>query len=582
MHDILLTTHQPEILRQTLKARFVPGTNLTGGLASASWRFLLPTLQPKHVLFLGAPSMPTLEIFAGMSQLVLVAVPQAAAAEALEQDIEKRQLRNVHVLAYHFGQRLPLKDRVIDLMVLSDGFDLQTVKQDNLLLTEIARLLHDRGTLYFEVQNVLDRASGQMFLKLLKILGVSAYRAFWVTPFRGELRTAFPLHDDSKAEQLFSAVLYGQSVKNRLASRLGQMMSRARLATSFMPRRAVLVQRGPMARKLDSPPHYLVQAAWQSGIDIDGMRYWLSARGKYNSNKTIFFLYRKSRAGTQIVVKMTRAPEFNHRLENEFRVLQDIRQRRLVKLSTVPEPLFLGHHAGLAILGQGAVQGKPFRSRTRATVDCPVARNAIVWIEAFGKKSAQDSDVPASAVGEILAGLFRRFADVYRLDGDEYEFLQAQVDRMRESDRLLPLVFFHGDLGTWNILVADVDDRAIVIDWEAGDPNGLPLWDMFYFLRSYGNWMYRKKGKQDAIGSFREAFFTNSEIGAHFVSVVKQYCDAVGLEPQFAEPLFYTCWMHRALKESARLTPDTLDSGRFIELLRFSMQHRASLEIARL
>jgi len=582
MQSILVANPQPAILHQTLQPRFVPGSNLTGGLAGAAWRFLLPTLRPQHVLFLGKVPISTLDIFAGISELVLLAVPDAFASSNLHDEIKKQPWRNVRIVSYHSEQRLPLKERSIDLIVLADGFDLQNVKRHNLLLTELARVLHDEGVIYFEIRNVLARGSGQVFLKFLELLRVDGYRAFWLTPFQGEWRTAFPLNDDRNAEQLFSAVLYGQSFKNRLASRLGQIMSRAKLVTPAMPRRAVLVQRSRLTRKLDSPPRYLVDTARRSGIDLEGMRYWVSARGKYNSNKTVFFLYQKPGTRMQIVAKMTRAPQFNRRLENEFRALREIRAHHLVNLDTVPEPLFFGLHAGLAILGQTAVQGKPFRSSTRAAVDCHIARNAVDWIVELGRGSTPGRSASAAEVHAVLAELLQRIAAVYSLRRDEYEFLQAQVACFLINGATIPLVFFHGDLGTWNILVSDVDDRVIVIDWEAADPMGLPLWDLVYFLRSYVNWIFRKKGQHDGLASFREAFFSDSEAGAHVTAAVRHYCNAVGLEPRFAEPLFYACWMHRALKEAARLTPETLDSGRFFQMLRFSIRHRASLGIARL
>ena len=46
-----------------------------------------------------------------------------------------------------------------------------------------------------------------------------------------------------------------------------------------------------------------------------------------------------------------------------------------------------------------------------------------------------------------------------------------------------------------------------------------------------------------------------------------------GLAESLVAPLFYTCWMHRALKESTRLTREQLHAGHYIRLLRLCMQH---------
>jgi aminoglycoside phosphotransferase (APT) family kinase protein len=48
-------------------------------------------------------------------------------------------------------------------------------------------------------------------------------------------------------------------------------------------------------------------------------------------------------------------------------------------------------------------------------------------------------------------------------------------------DASLPLVFEHGDLCHPNLLISD-DGRVGVLDWERGQPAGLPGFDLFFFL----------------------------------------------------------------------------------------------------
>jgi hypothetical protein len=42
-------------------------------------------------------------------------------------------------------------------------------------------------------------------------------------------------------------------------------------------------------------------------------------------------------------------------------------------------------------------------------------------------------------------------------------------------------VISHGDLAPWNIKVA-ADNSWVVLDWERGEPHGIPAWDCFHFL----------------------------------------------------------------------------------------------------
>ena len=46
---------------------------------------------------------------------------------------------------------------------------------------------------------------------------------------------------------------------------------------------------------------------------------------------------------------------------------------------------------------------------------------------------------------------------------------------------------------------------------------------------------------------------------------------------ELVEPLFYTCWMHRALKESTRLTAGDLERGHYFSVLRASIKRREAL-----
>ena len=56
-----------------------------------------------------------------------------------------------------------------------------------------------------------------------------------------------------------------------------------------------------------------------------------------------------------------------------------------------------------------------------------------------------------------------------------------------------------------------------------------------------------------------------------------RYCERVGLAPELVEPLFYTCWMHRGLKEATRLTAAQLSRGHYFNVLRACIEQREAL-----
>ena len=145
--------------------------------------------------------------------------------------------------------------------------------------------------------------------------------------------------------------------------------------------------------------------------------------------------------------------------------------------------------------------------------------------------------------------------------------MSDQIEIIRQSQEPFPLVFQHGDPGTWNILVTS-EKHIAFLDWEAAEPEGIPLWDLFYFLRSFGVGIAKLNGVPDRLQGFEQQFLKNSDFSQLLIDASDTYCDAIGLPKKFVRPLFYTCWMHRALKESTRFNENELESGHYVNLLR--------------
>jgi thiamine kinase-like enzyme len=233
----------------------------------------------------------------------------------------------------------------------------------------------------------------------------------------------------------------------------------------------------------------------------------------------------------------------------------------------------LDYHNDLAVLGLGAVEGEPFRVRTSAKPDCPLARDAINWLVELGTRSVDKTGVSSKNMVSGLFYLFDSFNRLYQLSELHQVFLAEQIRIISEHSHEFPVVVQHGDPGTWNML-ATKQDRVIVIDWEAGEQQGMPLWDLFYFLRTFAAWIARQRGSQDSLNNFVESFLKPSPLRVLLHDSIERYCSQVGVAAELVRPLFYTCWMHRALKEATRLTRDQLEGGHYVNLLRLTIEQR--------
>jgi hypothetical protein len=329
------------------------------------------------------------------------------------------------------------------------------------------------------------------------------------------------------------------------------------------------------------PPRWLRELALGCGVDIAACRWGLAARGKYGSRKVLFFLWdRDAGAGApRWIVKLPRDAHLNGRIENLVRALETLHRIPGLETRGVPVASFHGRHAGLAVVAESAMEGAPFAARSRWNADCAAAANAVEWLGDLAAATA--TPVPAADPAAALRHLFEEFTGVYELRADERAFLEDRIDAVARATAPFPLVFQHGDPGTWNLLV-DRAGRVVFLDWEAAEPSGMPLWDLFYFMRSFAVGCGRVRGRHGSVAAIDGEMLADAPVGRMLVDAVRRYCERAGLDPAFVEPLFHTCWMHRALKEATRLTRDRLATGHYLELLRAGIARRGAPTLRRL
>ena len=548
-------------------ASFAPGTNLRGAGRGASWCFLLPSLELGRVVCLGSPSRAALTTL-GLSGAELVVCAPRRRLEALRR--ANSALPNLSLLETSAGEPVPLPDESADLVFL-------TGRANRRVKTEIERLLRPEGIAYAEYHELVPRLLGGG-VRSLGRLGPT--QRLWLAPVAEEIRVAAPLEDIRTIAYLESRFLARRPLRRRLLRHPLQVLGRQRFVSRLARRRGLLVHRTSAASVTD-PPRYLQAIAAQAGVDLVGHGWGLAAPGVYGSQKLLLFLFDGADGAPAYVAKITRDARHNGRLENEWRVLNLLRSQGIGDDGTVPEPLFLDSHATLAVLGETAIDGLPFLERTEASVGCPHARAAIDWLLELGTRTAHHAPDEALRATEVLGQLVDRFDDLYRVDTDHVAFLTAQARRLRDAAPALPLVFQHGDPGPWNLVVR-ADGRLAFLDWEAAEPDGMPLWDLFHFFRSFGFLVSRAAGERDPLKSFSDQILADSDVGRLLAETTSRFCAKCELAPNLVEPLFYLSWMHRALKEAARLPADGLDHGRYVNLLRLAIERRGSPGLRRL
>jgi hypothetical protein len=329
---------------------------------------------------------------------------------------------------------------------------------------------------------------------------------------------------------------------------------------------------------LGRPPRYLREAAAGSGVALDGRRWALAIPGLYASNKAVFLMFPETGNEPELVIKVARTPAQNPRLENEMGALTALARTSWIEQGSAPLALFAGNHAGIAILGETALTGDPFRRRTTAEPDCPFAASAVERLIALGEETATPG--PAGDLRDRLLELFEHYRRIYRPDERSEAFLSERIDTIGAAGTI-PAVFQHGDPGTWNVLVA-ADGTIGFLDWEAADPAGVPMWDLYYFLRSFAVTVARARGIDDALAGIRRQLFASSDLMDVLADATRRARERIGVSASLLEPLFVTCWMHRAVKQASRLEGSRLRRGHYHRLLTAAIEETRAPGLRRL
>ncbi|MFQ5603852.1 MAG: phosphotransferase family protein [bacterium] len=561
------------MLSTTLNTDFTPGTNRKGDMVSADWRFLLPNLEMDTIVCVGMPPISTTVVLSKMCRELFIFANHQLKIDLYYNALNNRNVKNLRMLLIKDSYKPVLSEKSVDLVFATTRKHFSKIIKGKQDLMQLSQILKPTGVVFLKVDGLLGRRLIRLLKSNLVEDGAGYTQEYWLAPALGRMRLAVPLNDRETGKFFTEKMLNGRSLKNKLLRSYGKLLG-------SYPRAIIRGMTAPEI--LDAPPDYLLTIGQKAGLDLSAYSWCVSAGGRYNAKKIVFYLFSREADKPVMVIKLTRSPEFNYRLENEYTALNKLRDQNIVECDSYPEPLFLDYHGNLAVVGQKVISGESLSECTVASAGCPFARATIAWLTDFAQKTVQriDEDELPKMVNS-LRELLSRFARIYKMHESHLSFLSEQIDRLALADSSFPLVFQHGDAGCWNVIITD-NRKIAYVDWEAAEPLGMPLWDLFYFVKTFGTIMFRKSGVHNSLLAFEQNILMPSELGTLLIEVCEHYCETLQINKNLLEPLFYTCWVHRALKEATRLSAQTLDSGHYVNLLRVAIEHKNTPVLQRL
>ncbi len=228
----------------------------------------------------------------------------------------------------------------------------------------------------------------------------------------------------------------------------------------------------------------------------------------------------------------------------------------------IPTLVFADEHETLAIVCQTRLAGVPMRAVLDRSPQGLIARAGFSAVIDLSART-----VGAPVAGETLdamATLAEDLIRIYRPPAAVMEAIRQTAAHLGEFD--LPAVFMHGDLGVWNMLCGG-DDIVGVLDWENGDPEGVPMWDLFVYARTLGVFLADVSGRRYGPSVFTGQLLRESELRKSLMSQLDEYRRHVDVPAEAVDSLFVMCWAQQAVREAASQIQPTWLQTRGTQLL---------------
>lgn len=327
------------------------------------------------------------------------------------------------------------------------------------------------------------------------------------------------------------------------------------------------------------PPRWLVRLAADHGHDVRGYRWSIAAPGVYDSQKVLVYLTPPGGAAPSWIVKITRDARHAERLQNEAFALGVLADLGPIEGMAVPGLVAAGSVGRLASVIETIVPGRPFEATLGGPGGIERLMPAFEGLGGLAERSAHG--VSATSVAATFTRLRDQYVAIHHPSDEDRSRLAGLIERVAAWPTPIALVAQHGDPGTWN-MIAGTDGRVGVLDWESFEPDGLPLWDLFHFLHAAVFILARSWIPRRRMWILSEHFFDEGRYSGLILDAVRRYRERVGIAPELVEPLFTFCWIHRALKESARRRPDDVANGHYARFARRIMASPTSPTLRRL
>ncbi|MEO6525568.1 MAG: hypothetical protein ABIP93_02975 [Gemmatimonadaceae bacterium] len=446
--------------------------------------------------------------------------------------------------------------RVDDVPHAGVAYDLVVAENpDESSLRALAAAMRPDGACYTEwTRTGLD--APRRLRRALQRAGFRAPRVYHAWPSAARCEVWLPTEGAAAAHYWRNAARSTRVRAEKLRTGVG-----ATLARVGLHERLGIVAVGPSA---PTAPQLVCLARERSAPGDDWL---LVTLGERVVGKVVMLTFDDAGA-PGVAIKTARAPESVRGVEREADVLDEVHARHPMDLHGVPRVAFRALVNGAPVVGLSALTGIPLAALLTARSYGQIAEQVTDWLLAFAEPAAALAGT--SSWDRVIGPAFERFSsDFGAVVGVE------RLERTRRALRALgplPVVCEQRDFSPWNVF--DGAAGLVVLDWESGEPNGLPALDLAYF---FTHAVYYLEGAWTS-GRFEEAYriawSPSSRVGRLNHACARRYLARLGLGPELLPPLRLFAWVLHAHSDYLQLRADAgappsdalLRSSRFLRL----------------
>lgn len=258
------------------------------------------------------------------------------------------------------------------------------------------------------------------------------------------------------------------------------------------------------------------------------------------SSHVIFLILTAGKSEPVVVAKTPRLAQATASIEQEVNNLRAVQGLRQGGFDSIPQVIAYEEHCGYPILVETALVGQPMDPKAVRRNLAGCCQKVVDWLVDLQEYQNPGQSTTVKWFDRLIEEPLGYFAERFPVSKEEKTLLEQTRELVAPLSTMnLPLVFEHGDLSHPNLLVRK-NGTLGVLDWELADQQGLPAYDLFFFLTYAAFSLADARNNGAHLPAFQSAFWGATSWATPYIT---DYVRRLPLPPEALKPLFVFSWL---------------------------------------